>query len=67
MTLGLIKLASRILLTSPKARKVAGKVIQKAYIKAKPVIKKKSWNNKNKNQKEFKWLIIRWLGVVFFR
>ena len=40
MTLGLIKLASKILLTNPKARKVAGKVIQKAYIKAKPVIKK---------------------------
>ncbi len=40
MALGLIKLATNILLTNPKARKVAGKVIKKAYSKAKPVIKK---------------------------
>ena len=40
MALGLIKLASKILLTNPKARKIAGKILHKAYTKAKPVIKK---------------------------
>ena len=39
MTLNFIKIASRIILTNPKARQLAGKALQKAYFKAKPVIK----------------------------
>ena len=54
MALGLIKLASKIILTNPKVRKVAGKVIQKAYIKAKPVIKKNTEIIKRKIEESFK-------------
>ena len=42
MTINFIKFASRLLLTNPKARELAGKAVQKAYFKAKPVIKKKA-------------------------
>ena len=42
MPINFIKFASRILLTNPKARELAGKSLQKAYVKAKPIIKKQS-------------------------
>ena len=42
MSINFIKFASRLILTNPKARKLAGQAIQVAYKKAKPVIKKQT-------------------------
>tara|TARA_B100000579_G_C22668044_1_gene774250 strand:+ start:525 stop:746 length:222 start_codon:yes stop_codon:yes gene_type:complete len=42
MSINFIKFASRLLLTNPKARKLAGQAMHVAYKKAKPVIKKQT-------------------------
>ena len=40
MLLNFAKIASKVLLTNPRARKLTGELINKAYVSAKPIIKK---------------------------
>ena len=42
MIFNFVKIASKVLLTNPKAREMSSKVIHKAYTKAKPIVVKQS-------------------------
>ena len=42
MLLNFAKIASKVLLTNPRARKLTGELINKAYVSAKPIIKKQN-------------------------